>query len=224
MRTPRPRAVVSWSSGKDAAFSLAEVRREGRLDVVGLFTTVTADFRRVSMHGVREALLESQARATGLPLRKVEIPFPCPNAVYEAAMGAEVERMRSDGITHIIFGDLFLKEVRAYREARLAGTGITPDFPLWGRSTGELARAMIASGLEARIVCLDPRKLPKEFAGRPFDAALLRDLPASVDPCGENGEFHTYATAGPMFSNSIPVVEGPTVERDGFVFTDLLAR
>ena len=221
MGSGSPKAIVSWSSGKDSAFALSEVRREGILDVVGLLTTVTRDYHRVSMHGVRESLLEAQAEAAGLPLHKVEIPSPCPNSVYEAAMGAAVARLRAEGVTRLVFGDLFLPDIRAYREARLAGTGLAPVFPLWARPTSVLAREMIASGLEAHVVCLDPTKLPRSWAGRRFDLAFLRDLPPGVDPCGENGEFHTFASAGPMFSRPIPVEEGETVERDGFVFTDL---
>lgn len=220
----RPKAVVSWSSGKDSAFALWEVRRRAELDVVGLLTTVTREFGRVSMHGVREELLEQQARALGLPLREVEIPSPCPNEVYERAMAAEVEAMRATGVTHLVFGDLFLEEIRAYRESRLAGTGIVPVFPLWGRPTGPLAREMIAVGVRANIVCLDPQRLDRRFGGRAFDAALLGELPNSVDPCGENGEFHTFASGGPMFSAPVPVQIGETIEREGFVFTDLLPR
>ncbi len=217
-----PRAVVSWSSGKDSAYALWEVRRTGALQVVGLLTTITRAFGRVSMHGVREALVEQQAEATGLPLRQVEIPFPCPNEVYERAMGDAIRELANDGVRVIVFGDLFLEEIRAYRESRLAPTPIRPVFPLWGRETGQLAREMIRDGLRATIVCVDPRKLPKEFSGRRFDETLLEELPASVDPCGENGEFHTFAWGGPMFSQPIPCDAGATVERDGFVYTDLI--
>ena len=216
-----PRAVVSWSSGKDAAFALHAVRQTGALDVVGLLTTVTSTYRRVSMHGVREALLEAQARAVGLPLLKVEIPSPCPNAVYERAMAGAVDRLRRDGVTRMVFGDLFLEDVRAYREDRLRGTGIDPVFPLWGRPTGVLAREMIAGGLDARLVAIDPRALPRSFAGRRFDRTLLDDLPSDVDPCGERGEFHTCVVAGPMFDRPIAVNAGEVVDRDGFVFADL---
>ncbi len=217
----RPRAFVSWSSGKDAAFALYEARRSGELDVVGLLTTVTTNFGRVSMHGVRESVLEAQARAVGLPLVKVEIPWPCPNATYERAMGAAVDRLRGLGVTRMIFGDLFLEDVRAYREERLRGTGIDPVFPLWGRPTRALALSMIDAGLDTRIVALDPRKLARGFAGRRFDRALLDELPPEVDPCGERGEFHTCVVAGPMFSAPLPVVPGEVVEREGFVFADL---
>lgn len=222
MRGSRPRAVISWSSGKDSAYALWQVLREKRFEVVGLLCTVTGTYRRVSMHGVREELLDRQAEASGLPLRKVVIPSPCPNSVYEQAMAEAVSAMKDEGVSHLVFGDLFLRDVRAYRESRLANSGLTPVFPLWGRDTKVLAREMIGSGLMAQVVCLDPRKLPKAFGGRLFDLDFLRDLPPSVDPCGENGEFHTFVTGGPMFSHPIPVVEGPVVERDGFVFADLM--
>jgi uncharacterized protein (TIGR00290 family) len=217
----RPRAVVSWSSGKDAAYSLHEVRRAGAVEVVGLLTTVTETYGRVSMHGVRETVLDAQARATGLPLYKVPIPSPCPNEVYEKAMGSMLVRLRSDGVRRIVFGDLFLEDIRSYREEKLRGTGIEPIFPLWGRPTRALADEMIDAGLRARIVALDPRELPASFAGRPFDRALLGELPATVDPCGERGEFHTCVIDGPMFDRAIPVVPGEVVQRDGCVFADL---
>lgn len=216
------RAVVSWSSGKDAAFALWELRGSAEVTVTGLLTTVTSTYERVSMHGVREELLEAQARAVGLPLRTVEIPAECPNIVYERAMGSAVRGLQKEGVSRMVFGDLFLRDIREYRESRLAGTGIAPLFPLWGRDTRALAEEMIRSGLDARIVCLDPRVLPRSFAGRRFDASLLRDLPEGVDPCGENGEFHTFVAAGPMFREPVPYVVGETVERDGFVFTDLV--
>ena len=220
-RTPRPRTLVAWSSGKDSAFALHEARRTGDLDIVGLLTTLTEDYGRVSMHGVREELLDRQAEALGLPCRKVRIPAGCVNADYERAMGVAVQAAREDGVDRIVFGDLFLEDVRAYRERMLAGSGIEPVFPLWGRPTATLAREMVASGLEARIVCLDPRRLAPSFAGRAFDASFLAELPGGVDPCGENGEFHTCVTGGPMFERPVPVSMGETVTRDGFVFTDL---
>jgi uncharacterized protein (TIGR00290 family) len=220
----RPKTFVSWSSGKDSAFALWKVREERRLEPVGLLTTVTRSFGRVSMHGVRESLLEAQADAVGLPLLKVEIPFPCPNEVYERAMAAAVDRMRSDGARHIVFGDLFLEDIRAYRESRLAGTGLEPVFPLWGQETSALAREMLRTGLEAYLVCVDPRKLDRSFAGRRFDERLLSELPASVDPCGERGEFHTFVANGPMFSRRVQVDPGEVVDRDGFVFADLVPR
>ena len=224
MATARPKAIVSWSSGKDSAYTLHRLRQQTEYEVVGLLTTVTRDFDRVSMHGVREELVRRQAEAAGLPLRTVEIPFPCPNEVYEERMRRAVEGLRADGVSHVAFGDLFLADVRAYRESRLAGSGLSPLFPLWGSNTLELAREMIRAGLRTRVVVIDPRKLPREFAGREFNEELLRDLPPSVDPCGEFGEFHTFVTAGPMFSHPLSVSVGPTVERDGFVFTDLRAE
>ena len=217
-----PRAVVSWSAGKDSAYALWEVVRAGELEVVGLLTTVTQTFGRVSMHGVREALVEQQAEAIGVPLWKVPIPSPCPNETYERAMGEALARLARAEVRWVVFGDLFLQEVRDYRESRLASTGIRPVFPLWKRDTRQLAHEMIRAGLDASVVCLDPRKLSREFAGRKFDERFLRDLPPSVDPCGENGEFHTFVRAGPMFAHAIAVEVGPTVEREGFVFTDLL--
>jgi uncharacterized protein (TIGR00290 family) len=217
----RPRAVVSWSSGKDAAFALHVARESGAVEVVGLLTTVTRPFGRVSMHGVRESVLHAQAGAARLPLYTVPIPFPCPNSVYEEAMGTMLRRLEADGVRRIVFGDLFLEDIRAYREEKLRGTGIEPVFPLWGRPTADLAREMLAAGLRARIVALDPRRLPSSFAGRSFDSGLLADLPPDVDPCGERGEFHTCVTDGPMFDRPVPVVPGEVVERDGFVFADL---
>ncbi|MFZ3356889.1 MAG: ATP-binding protein, partial [Thermoplasmata archaeon] len=191
MHSERPKAAVSWSSGKDSAFAFWRITRGGEVDVVELLTTVTKSFGRVSIHGVREALLERQAWELGLPLRKVEIPFPCPNVVYEEAMSTAVGAMKANSVDSVIFGDLFLEDIRAYRESKLAPTGLRPLFPLWGLNTTALAEEMIRVGMRARLVCIDPRKLPKEFAGREFDAKLLKDLPPGVDPCGENGEFHT---------------------------------
>ncbi|HZY70158.1 MAG TPA: ATP-binding protein [Thermoplasmata archaeon] len=223
-RPAQPKAVVSWSSGKDAAYALWTARRDGAVEIVGLLTTVTREFARVSMHGVREELLDRQAAALGLPVKKVGIPSPCPNEVYERAMAAAVAEFEREGVQKVLFGDLFLEDVRTYRESRLAQTGVRSLFPLWGRDTAQLAREMIASGLEAYVCCLDPRRLPRSFGGRTFDTSFLRDLPESVDPCGENGEFHTFVAGGPMFSRPVPVGIGKTVERDGFVFTDLVPR
>lgn len=218
----RPRALISWSSGKDSAFALHEVRRTGAFDVVGALTTVNETFGRVSIHGVREEVLKSQLAAAGLPANVVPIPHPCPNEVYEERMAAAMADAKRNGITHVIFGDLFLADIRAYREQKLAGTGIAPVFPLWGRPTAALAREMIANGFEARLVTVDRAKLDSSFAGRSFDQALLADLPAGIDPCGENGEFHTCVIAGPMFSHRIEVASGEVVERDGFAYCDLL--
>jgi uncharacterized protein (TIGR00290 family) len=218
----RPKALISWSSGKDSAFSLHEIRRAGEFDVVGALTTVTETFARVSIHGVRQEILFAQLDAAGLPPRVVSIPYPCPNEIYEARMSEEIERAREQGVSHIIFGDLFLRDIRAYREQKLADTGITPLFPLWDRPTLALAHAMIESGLEAYLATVDLKKLPADFAGRRFDAQLLADLPEGVDPCGENGEFHTCVVAGPIFSRRLAVVPGERVERDGYGYCDLL--
>lgn len=215
------KTVVSWSSGKDSAWMLQLLRARADVEVGALLTTINEPAQRVAMHAVRVDLLEAQTDALGLPLWKIPIPSPCPNDVYERAMASAVARAVAEGFTHIAFGDLFLEDIRRYREERLAGTGLTPIFPLFGADTAALAREMIAAGLRARITCLDPRALDRAFAGREFDAALLADLPASIDPCGERGEFHTFAYAGPMFSRPIDVETGVTVERDGFIFTDL---
>ncbi|KJC47469.1 ATP-binding domain-containing protein [Bradyrhizobium sp. LTSP885] len=217
-----PKALISWSSGKDSAFALHEVRRAGEFEVVGALTTVTETFGRVSIHGVRQEILHAQCEAAGLPQRIVPIPYPCPNEVYEARMGEAVAQAVRDGVTHMIFGDLFLTDIRAYREQKLAGTGIAPVFPLWERPTEALAAAMLASGLEAWLATVDLKKIPAEFAGRKFDARLLADLPASVDPCGENGEFHTCVVAGPMFKHRLAVTTGERVERDGYAYCDLV--
>ncbi|HTL98815.1 MAG TPA: hypothetical protein VL181_08420 [Holophagaceae bacterium] len=219
---PKPRALLSWSSGKDAAWSLHVLREQGEVEVVGLLTTLNRTFERVAMHAVRETLLETQAEAAGLPLWKVDIPFPCPNEAYEAAMGAACAKAVAEGIELMAFGDLFLEDVRDYRIQKLAGTGLRPVFPLWGRDTPMLAREMIAGGLRATLTCVNPKVLDASFAGRDFDPALLADLPPSVDPCGERGEFHSFAWDGPMFRRPIPIQRGEVVERDGFVFADLL--
>lgn len=216
------RTLLSWSTGKDSAWSLHVLRQRPDVAVVGLVTTLNAAFDRVAMHGVRRELLEAQAHAAGLPLHVLEIPYPCPNAEYERIMGAFVARQAAAGIEAMAFGDLFLANIRRYREEKLAPTGITPLFPLWGLDTRALAREMIAGGLEALVTCVDPRKLPASFAGRRFDLALLEDLPEGIDSCAENGEFHTFASAGPMFSRPIAIVTGEVVTRDGFVFCDLV--
>jgi uncharacterized protein (TIGR00290 family) len=217
-----PKALIAWSSGKDSAWALHEARRAGELDIVGALTTVTDRFERVSMHGVREVLLRAQCEAAGLPQIVVRIPYPCPNEIYEREMAAAVSDAKARGVTHIIFGDLFLQDIRAYREKQLAGTGITPVFPLWLKPTAGLAHSMIDGGVEAHLAVVDLKKLPASFAGRRFDAALLSDFPAGTDPCGENGEFHTFVSAGPMLARKIPVRTGETVERDGFAFADLV--
>jgi len=221
-RLERPKAWLAWSSGKDSAWALHAIRQGGDFDIVALLTTVNRDYQRVAMHAVRESLLEAQAAAAGLPLVKVMIPSPCPNEFYEQAMSEKMLCARAVGVSHVVFGDLFLEDIRAYREKQLANCGMTPIFPLWRRDTRRLAEEMLAGGLSAYLTCIDPRKLRREFAGRRFDAGLLAALPSSVDPCGENGEFHTFACAGPMFRRPIPVAVGEIVERDDFVFADLV--
>jgi uncharacterized protein (TIGR00290 family) len=218
----RPKAWLAWSSGKDSAWALHTVRLAGEFEVVALLTTLNRTHGRVAMHAVRESLLEMQAVAAGLPLVKVPIPAPCSNEIYERAMTEAMARAAEEGVQHVIFGDLFLQDVRGYRESQLARCGMTPVFPLWGIETRALAEAMIAGGLRGYLTCVDPRQLERGFAGRRFDAELLADLPAGVDPCGENGEFHTFACAGPMFSSDLAVSVGAIVEREGFVFADLL--
>jgi uncharacterized protein (TIGR00290 family) len=213
--------AVSWSSGKDSAWMLHELCRQHPTSVAALLTTTNEAFDRVAMHAVRRELVEAQAQAAGLPLRIVPLPWPCPNEEYERRMRAEVESMVSDGFTHVAFGDLFLEDVRRYREERLTGSGLEPLFPIWKtKPTADLAYDMIHSGLQAQLTCIDPRKLDRRFAGRAFDQALLDELPPTVDPCGENGEFHSFAFAGPMFNHAIKLKAGEVVERDGFVFAD----
>jgi uncharacterized protein (TIGR00290 family) len=216
------KCLISWSSGKDSAWLVHVLRSRAGVDVAALLTTINEPAQRVAMHAVRVELLAAQADALGLPVWTVPIPSPCPNEAYEQAMAAAVARAVDEGFTHIAFGDLFLEDVRRYREQRLAGTGLTPMFPLFGADTAALAREMIAAGLAARITCVDPKSLDRRFAGRDFDAALLADLPAGVDPCGERGEFHSFAYAGPMFARPIPIQSGLVVDRDGFVFADLV--
>lgn len=210
-----------WSSGKDSAWTLEVLRREGR-EVRGLVTTIRRDVDRVAMHAVRSELLRAQARAAGVPLHGVELPFPCTNEQYEAAVRPVIGAARAAGVASMAFGDLFLEDIRAYRERLLERSGIEPIFPIFGRDTGALAREMIEAGLRAVVTCVDSRAVPRELAGRDYDEAFLRDLPSGADPCGENGEFHTFTCAGPMFASEIPVTRGEIVERDGFVFADLL--
>lgn len=198
------------------------MRQCGDFEITALLATVNEKYYRVAMHGVRESILDLQAAAVGIPLVKIPIPSPCPNDVYERAMAAAMARARSEGVTHVVFGDLFLEDIRRYREENLAKCGMNPIFPLWLRNTRELAQEMIASGLRAYLTCVDPKKLDRSFAGRAFDKEFLADLPAHVDPCGENGEFHTCVVAGPMFASPIDVSGGEIVERDGFIFADLV--
>jgi len=217
------KCLVSWSSGKDSAWMVHILRTRDGVTPAALLTTINEAARRVAMHAVRVDLLQAQADALGVPLWQVPIPSPCSNEQYERAMASAVGRAVADGFTHVAFGDLFLEDVRRYREERLAGSGLTPLFPLFGLDTTALAQEMVTGGLRARLTCIDPRALDRRFAGREFDAALLAELPASVDPCGERGEFHTFAYDGPMFAHPIPVNNGEIVERDGFVFADLTA-
>jgi uncharacterized protein (TIGR00290 family) len=214
------RVLLSWSSGKDSAWTLHVLRRQGNVELAGLLTTLNSEFDRVAMHGTRRRVLEAQAAAAGLPLWIVPLPWPCSNEVYEQRMAEACRRAISEGVEAIAFGDLFLADVRAYRERQLKGTGLEPLFPLWEIPTAALAREMIAGGLRTKIVCVDTKQLPASFAGREFDLDLLRDLPAEVDPCGERGEFHTCVYAGPMFASPVPLEAGEVVDRDGFVFAD----
>jgi uncharacterized protein (TIGR00290 family) len=220
----KPKAWLAWSSGKDSAWALQLIRPSAEFEVVALLTTVNQTYSRVAMHAVRESLLEMQADAAGLPLIKVAIPSPCTNEIYEQAMGEAMARARNESVFHVIFGDLFLEDVRAYREKQLAGCGMRPVFPLWGRDTRQLAEEMIQNGVSAYLTCVDPRKLDRSFAGRRFDAELLSAFPAGVDPCGENGEFHSFVSGGPMFNRTIPITAGEIVEREGFVFADFLPQ
>ena len=214
--------LLAWSSGKDSAYALHVLRQRDDVLVVGLLTTVNQAYDRVAMHAVRLALLEAQAAAAGLPLSVARIPSPCPNEVYERAMEEALAQARANGVRGVAFGDLYLEDVRRYREERMRPTGLQPLFPLWGRPTRALAEEMLASGVKARLTCVDPRRLDRSFAGREFSRELLRDLPGDVDPCGENGEFHSFAWDGPMFRQPVPVRGGEIVEREGFVFADLL--
>jgi uncharacterized protein (TIGR00290 family) len=217
--------VASWSSGKDSAWMLHMLRTQHPGCTAALLTTFNEAFDRVAMHAVRRALVTAQAEAAGLPLYGIDLPWPCSNEVYESRMADAVRRLEADGFTHIAFGDLFLEDVRRYREERLAGTGLAPLFPLWKtKPTRRLAHEMIDAGVRACLTCVDPRILPPTFAGRAFDRALLSDLPEGVDPCGENGEFHSFAWDGPMFARPVPIEVGERVERDGFVFADVVPR
>ncbi|MGH9588334.1 MAG: ATP-binding protein [Acidobacteriaceae bacterium] len=217
----RKRALISWSSGKDSAWMLHVLRQQGEYEIAGLLTTMNEEFDRVAMHGTRREVLEAQAQAAGLPLRVVPLPWPCSNEQYEARMREACAEAVADGIEVMAFGDLFLEDVREYREEKLKGSGLQPVFPLWGLPTDALVREMLAGGLRARIVCVDPTKLPREFAGRDLGGDVLEAMPADCDRCAERGEFHTVAYAGPMFQGVIPLENGEVVERDGFIFADV---
>jgi len=216
------RVLLSWSSGKDSAWALHLLRQQPDVEVVALLTTFNTAADRVAMHAVRRTLVKMQAERAGLPLWEVELPWPCSNDDYECRMRAVVERALAEGVDAVAFGDLFLEDIRAYRVKQLAGTALEPLFPVWGIPTGELAQQMIAGGVRAKLTCVDPAKLDPSFAGREFDTALLRDLPDGIDPCGENGEFHSFVYAAPVFSSAIAVEAGEVVTRDNFVFADVL--
>ncbi|HEX3820546.1 MAG TPA: ATP-binding protein [Candidatus Sulfotelmatobacter sp.] len=218
----KPKILLSWSSGKDSAWTLHVLRQRGDVEIVGLLTTINTHFQRVAMHGTRYALLQMQAKAAGIPLWEIPLPWPCNNETYEQAMSAACASAVEKGISAIAFGDLFLEDVRRYREDRLRGTGLQPLFPLWDLNTRGLIEEMIDAGLRARIICADPTKLSSDFLGRDLDHELVRRMPAGVDPCGENGEFHTFAYSGPMFSQSIPIKSGESVTRDGFCYADVV--
>ena len=216
------KALLSWSSGKDSAWTLHLLRQQPDIQVTALFTTFNPAADRVAMHAVRRALVEAQAERTGLPLWAVELPWPCSNLEYEERMRAMCQRATTERITAIAFGDLFLQDIRDYRVRQLQGSGLEPLFPVWQIPTEQLGRDMIAAGVKAKITCVDPSKLAKSFAGRDYDLRLLQALPPEIDPCGENGEFHTFVCDAPVFSRPIGVRVGEVVERDGFVFADVL--
>lgn len=215
------KTLLAWSSGKDSAWALHVLGRRRDIQVVGLLTTMNQAANRVAMHAVRDQLVAAQAAALGLPLVRIPIPSPCSNEEYDKAMAAALLEAKENGVLRIAFGDLYLEDVRRYREDRLRPTGIAPLFPIWGQDTGKLSREMVRSGLRAYVTCVDPKQLSPSFAGRIYDEEFLAELPDGVDPCGENGEFHTFAFAGPMFDHPIPLVRGEVVTRDGFVFADL---
>jgi len=218
----RSKVLLSWSSGKDSAWALQALRGQPDIELAGLITTFNQQADRVAMHAVRRELVEMQATAVSLPLFPVDLPWPCPNEEYEKILtGALTELKNRLSITHVAFGDLYLEDVRAYREKQMGSLGLTPLFPIWGQPTNKLAQQMVAAGVKAWLTCVDPKQLPREFAGRAYDARLLGELPGAVDSCGENGEFHTFAWDGPMFANPVHVSPGEIVERDGFVFADL---
>jgi uncharacterized protein (TIGR00290 family) len=216
------KVLLSWSSGKDSAWALHLLRQQPEVQVIALLTTFNSAADRVAMHAVRRVLVEAQAERTGLPLWAVELPWPCSNLDYEERMRAVCQRATTEGITAIAFGDLFLQDIRDYRVRQLQGSGLEPLFPVWQIPTQQLGREMIAAGVKAKITCVDPSKLAQSFAGRDYDLPLLQELPSEIDPCGENGEFHTFVSDAPVFSRPIAVRAGEVVERDGFVFADVL--
>lgn len=217
------RVLLSWSSGKDSAWSLHILRQQADVEVVGLLTTFNEAADRVAMHAVRRQLADLQAQAVGLPLIPVELPWPCPNDAYEHAMKSALDTcVKELDIQAVAFGDLFLADIRSYREKQMSAWHLDPLFPIWNMPTAELSKEMVENGLKAILTCVDPRQCPPEFVGRQYDLDFLNELPENIDPCGENGEFHTFAFDGPMFQNPVDVVAGEIVERDGFVFADLL--
>lgn len=224
MARNKPKAIVSWSSGKDSAMALYKTVKSNKFEILAILTTVSDMFQRVSMHGVREELLDQQANSIGIAVEKVRIPYPCPNEVYEQKMAELLRNYKSKGVSHVVFGDLFLEDIRRYREDKLAEVGFTPIFPLWKENTKELAKTIIRVGFKAVVTCVDPKKLDPKFAGRYFDEMFLNEIPANVDACGENGEFHTFVFDGPIFRNRIEITVGDRVFRDGFQFVDLVPR
>jgi uncharacterized protein (TIGR00290 family) len=217
------RVVLSWSSGKDSAWTLYQLQQSEDIEIVGLLTTLNSEFNRVAMHAVREELLDAQAEAAELPLFKVPLPWPCSNAEYESAIKSAFKEIRvSHDVTHIAYGDLFLEDVRQYRVDLMKDSKLKPLFPIWKSPTRKLAHCMVSSGLSAYLTCVDPKQLSEKFSGNKFNTDFLTTINDDIDPCGENGEFHTYVNAGPMFKSEVPVKVGETVNRDGFVFTDLM--
>ena len=223
-RIMKRKTLMSWSSGKDSAWALHQLQQNPEIDLVGLFCTVNKKFDRVAMHGVRVELLQKQARCIGLPLEIIDIPYPCSNAEYEKIMGQYVIRAKNNNIEYFAFGDLFLEDVRNYREEKLKGSGIKPIFPIWGIPTNKLSKKMISSGLRTIITCINPKQIPKEFVGREFDESFLDALPDTIDPCGEYGEFHSFVFDGPMFKEKIEILVGEIVHRDDFIFADVLSK
>jgi len=215
------KAILSWSSGKDSAMALYRVLKSREFEIVCLLTTITDQFHRISMHGVREELLDAQAQSLGYPTEKVMIPYPCPNQIYEEKMANALSAWKSKGVEHVIFGDLFLEDIRKYREEKLSQMNMSPVFPLWMENTTALAREILKLGFRSVVTCVDPGKLDPAFAGRDFDESFLKSIPPRIDPCGENGEFHTFVYDGPIFKQPIPVKVGEHVTRNGFVFADL---
>ena len=218
------KVILSWSGGKDSALSLYEIQKSGKYEIASLLTTINEDYDRVSMHGVRRVLVEQQAHSLGLPITEVFVPRDCSNEEYETRMGKVLTRFKQDGITKAVFGDIFLEWVKEYREKNLARLGMKGVFPLWGRNTAELTRSFIALGFQAIITCVDTKLIAARFLGRILDSQFLAELPANVDPCGENGEFHSFVFAGPIFKKRIAYTLGETVQRDSFYFCDLLPK